>query len=144
MNKVIMIGNLVADPESRTTSSGVSLCEFRIAVNRQRSQSAAAAGQPDADFVRVTAWRQLGDLCKQYLAKGRKVAVTGTVGCSAYIGKDGQPHASMEVTADNVEFLTPKSAGPSDYAAPVAPAMEAPAVPQGNSYTQVDNDELPF
>ena len=152
MNKVFLIGNLTRDPETKTTSGGISLCEFTIAVNRRRSSS-AAAGQPEADFIRVTAWRQLGENCARYLAKGRKVAVTGSVSASAYISKtDGQPRAQLEVQADDVEFLTPKgeagdySAPAAGYpAAPAAPAMPAAsAIPQGNSFTQVEDDELPF
>lgn len=99
MNKGFFIGNLTKDPESRTTQSGISLCNFTIAVNRR---------QGETDFVRVTAWRQLGQNCMQYLTKGKKVAVTGIVSASAYTGSDGKPRSSLEVTAEEVEFLSPK------------------------------------
>ena len=62
MNKVFLIGNLTRDPELRTTQTGVSVCSFTIAVNRRRPTN-AEAGQPEADFFRVTAWRQLGENC---------------------------------------------------------------------------------
>lgn len=150
MNKVFLIGNLTRDPEMRTTQSGVSLCSFTIAVNRRRSSN-AEAGQPEADFFRITAWRQLGEICGKYLAKGRKVSVVGTVSASAYVGQDGQARASLEVQADDVEFLTPKGeAGESaSYAAPAAPAPRANtagygAAPQGGGFVQVDEEELPF
>ncbi len=153
MNKVFLIGNLTRDPEMRTTQSGVSLCSFTIAVNRRRSSN-AEAGQPEADFFRITAWRQLGDICGRYLAKGRKVAITGTVSASAFIGQDGQARASLEVQADDVEFLTPRSeqgdvGGYAPAAAPAAPrpAASAPAygsAPQGGGFVQVDEEELPF
>ena len=102
MNKLTIIGNLTRDPELRTTSSGINVCSFTVAVNRRRS---ANSNQPEADFFRVTAWRQLGENCQRYLAKGRKVAVTGSVSVSTYTGNDGTTRATLEVTADDVEFL---------------------------------------
>ena len=142
MNKLFIIGNLTRDPELRTTSSGVQVCSFTVAVNRRRSS--ADAGQPEADFFRVTAWRQLGEICSKYLAKGRKVAVTGAVSVSTYTGNDGQFRASLDVVADDVEFLTPRGeAGDMPASAPRAMAP-APAAPQSNGFVQVDDDELPF
>ena len=101
MNKVFLIGNLTRDPELRTTQTGVTVCSFTIAVNRRRFGN-AEAGQPEADFFRISAWRQLGENCAKYLAKGRKVSVVGTVSASAYVGNDGQARASLEVQADDV------------------------------------------
>ena len=151
MNKVFLIGNLTRDPELRTTQSGISVCSFTVAVNRRRSNN-AEAGQPEADFFRVAAWRQLGENCARYLAKGRKVSVVGSVSCRTYVGSDGQTRASLEVIADDVEFLTPKGeqGDMGGYAAPAAPAARpaAPAnygsAPQGGGFVQVDEEELPF
>ena len=106
MNKTHIIGNLCSDPELRTTPNGVNVCTFTVAVNRRRK----AEGQPDADFFRVAAWRQLGESCAKYLAKGKKVAVMGEVSARAYETKEGGIRASLELTADDVEFLTPRSA----------------------------------
>jgi single-strand DNA-binding protein len=149
MNKVFLIGNLTRDPELRTTQTGVSVCSFTIAVNRRRSSN-AEAGQPEADFFRVSAWRQLGEICAKYLAKGRKVSVVGTVSASAYMGNDGQPRAGLEVQADDVEFLTPRGeAGEAPAYAPAAPAPQPNnagygSAPQGGGFVQVDEEELPF
>lgn len=104
MNKLIIIGNLVRDPDLRSTQSGIAVCSFTVAVNRRQ---AADAGKPDADFFRVTAWRQLAELCSRYLSKGRKVAVVGSVALKTYEANDGSTRASLEVTADEVEFLSP-------------------------------------
>jgi len=73
LNKIFIIGNLTRDPELRTTPNGVSVCSFTVAVNRRRF-GGAEAGQQEADFFRVSAWRQLGENCHRYLAKGRKLA----------------------------------------------------------------------
>ena len=107
MNKLTIIGNLTRDPELRVTSQGISVCSFTVAVNRRNAKE----GQPEADFFRVTAWRQLGENCGKFLAKGRKVAVVGAVSVSTYQANDGSTRAQMEVTADDVEFLSPKDQG---------------------------------
>ena len=136
MNKCFIVGNLTRDPDSRITSSGINVTSFTVAVNRRRR----VEGQPEADFFRVTAWRALGENCQKYLAKGRKVAVTGSISVSTYQGNDGATRATLELTADDVEFLTPKgeaAAAPSDGG--YAPA----AVPPG--YEVVDDEgDLPF
>ena len=143
MNKVFLIGNLVRDPELRTTQSGLSVCTFTIAVNRRRASN-AQAGQPEADFFRVTAWRQLGENCHKWLIKGHRVSVVGAVSVSTYQTQNGQTRAQLEVTADDVEFLTPANKAPKE--APQAQQQaqrQAPAIP-GGGFVQVDEEELPF
>ncbi|MBQ7455809.1 MAG: single-stranded DNA-binding protein [Clostridia bacterium] len=141
MNKLFIIGNLTRDPELRSTRDGISVCSFTVAVNRRVRN--AEAGQPEADFFRVTAWRQLGENCAKYLSKGRKVGVTGSVSVSTYTGNDGNTRASLDVTADDVEFLSPRGEAGEAPAAPRAQAAPAaPAVPQ--NMVQVDDDDLPF
>ena len=143
MNKLTIIGNLTRDPELRTTSAGVNVCSFTVAVNR-RNRRDDQNGQPEADFFRVTAWRQLADICSKYLAKGRKVCVVGSVSVHTYTGNDGTTRASLEVNADDVEFLSSRNDGEaSGYNAPAA--SEAPsAEPQAAGFTAVETDELPF
>lgn len=137
MNKCFIVGNLTRDPDLRVTQSGINVCSFSVAVNRRR----AADQQPQADFFRVTAWRGLADNCAKYLAKGRKVAVTGAVSVSTYLGNDGITRATLELTADDVEFLTPKSEQPAvQNAVSSAPEMRPPE----GGYVEVDGDDLPF
>jgi len=107
MKQIVIIGNLTRDPELRTTQSGIPVCSFTVAVNRRKTPE---AGQPEADFFRVTTWRQLAELCSKYLAKGRKVAVVGEISLQQYNDANGLPRYSMEVQADEVEFLTPRTA----------------------------------
>lgn len=132
MNKIIIIGNLTREPELSTTSSGNSVCNFTVAVNRRKTGQ--QTDQPESDYFRVTAWRQLGELCAKYLSKGRKVSIVGTVGVSTYEGKDGTTKASLEVTADEVEFLSAKGDS----------AEQASKTAQSGGFTQVDDEELPF
>ncbi len=145
MNKLTIIGNLTRDPELRTTSTGVNVCDFTVAVNRRQRRD-AQNGQPEADFFRVSAWRERGELCAKYLAKGRKVCVIGPVSVRTYTGSDGTTRANLEVTADEVEFLSSRNDGEAagSYSVPVA-APEAPsAESQAAGFTAVETDELPF
>jgi single-strand DNA-binding protein len=140
MNKIILIGNLTADPQLRTTQAGDAVCSFTIAVNRRKN---AQAGQPEADFFRVNVWRQQGENCARYLSKGKKVYVSGPVQCRTYTGQDGQTRASMEVTANEVEFLSP--AGNTQQNAPqAAPAPQYNGPQNNGGFVQVDGEELPF
>ena len=124
INCLMIIGNLTKDPESRITQSGINVCSFTVAVNRRREEG--------TDYFRVTAWRQLAENCAKYLSKGKKVAVVGKVRCVTYTGQDGQVRASMEMNADEVEFLSPKE-------------QEKPGNEPANSgYTEVYEDDLPF
>ena len=139
MNKLTIIGNLTRDPELRTTSSGINVCTFTVAVNRRRSGN---SNQPEADFFRVSAWRQLGENCQRYLAKGRKVAVVGAVSVQTYTGNDGTTRASLEVNADDVEFLSSRNED-AGYA-PAASAQPASVAPAMNGFEEVDDEDLPF
>ena len=143
MNKLFIIGNLTRDPEMRSTSTGDSVCSFTVAVNRRRASN-AEAGQPEADFFRVSAWRQLGENCNRYLAKGRKVAVVGAVQVSTYTAQDGTTRASLEVTADDVEFLSPRGEGEGGAGRPAEQSMSPSASGMSGGFVKVDDEELPF
>ena len=145
MNKLTIIGNLTRDPELRSTPNGVNVCDFTVAVNRRNRRD--DQNQPEADFFRVTAWRQLGENCARFLAKGRKVCVIGPVSARSYTANDGSTRVSLEVTADDVEFLSPKgeTEASGGYSAPAAASAPAPsAEPQAAGFTAVETDELPF
>ena len=150
MNKLTIIGNLTRDPELRTTQTGVNVCDFTVAVNRKQSAEQRQQGvKPEADFFRVTAWRERGEICAKYLAKGKKVCVIGPVSVRTYTGNDGVVRASLEVTADEVEFLSPAGDSAASGAPAqantqpaAAPAQNAPSAPAG--FTAVETDELPF
>lgn len=133
MQQLFIIGNLTRDPELRSTQDGKSVCSFTVAVNRRQKN---AQGQNEADFFRVSVWGQQGENCQKYLAKGRKVAVTGSVSVHTYTGNDGVTRAQMEVSANNVEFLS-KAGENSEQS---APEQSAPA----GGFTPVENDGLPF
>ena len=143
MNKIILIGNLTRDPELRTTPNGYSVCDFTIAVNDRRGRNQQAGAQQDtAQFFRVSAWRQLGENCQRYLTKGSKVFVSGPLTARTYQANDGTTRVSLEVTADDVEFLSSRNDA---QAGGYSPAPSAPApMAQASGFTAVETDDLPF
>lgn len=118
MNKLMIIGNLVRDPETGTTESGVNWCTFTVAARKRFHKD----GEPDAEFVRVTAWRALGDSCAKFLAKGKKVCVIGEPRVHAWSQEGGQARGQMEMNADEVEFLNSGSGNTAPTDADVPPA----------------------
>lgn len=151
MNKVFLIGNLTKDPEMRSTQSGVAVCNFSIAVNRRFRN--AQTGQQETDFLNVIAWRQLAELCSKYLAKGRKVAVMGSIQTRTYEAKDGSKRTAWDIVAEEVEFLTPQKQGgtqsaPGAYTTAASKDSGTAYAPQPHNdfggFTQVDDEELPF
>lgn len=137
MNKVILVGNLVRDPELITTNSGVSMCRFSIAVQRR---FASADGNRETDFIPVIVWRGLADNCYKYLKKGSRAGVVGSMQTRNYETPEGQKRYVTEVVAEDVEFLSPKSADDSRENAQ-EPVAAKKAV---ESFEPIDDDDLPF
>ena len=143
-----MIGNLANDPKSRTTSSGIATCTFRLAVQRR---FANASGVREADFIPVVCWRQTAELCSKYLLKGRKVAVEGSIQTRSYDAQDGTKRFVTEIIADNVEFLSSREESTSSIAQhssnvnPITQSVINEAKNTfGAEFTAVEDDDLPF
>lgn len=145
MNKICLIGNLVADPELRSTGSGISVCTMRIAVNRRFANQ---QGEREADFFTVVAWRGLADNCARYLTKGRKVGVTGSMQTRSYEDKQGVKRTAYEVVADDVEFLSPKGEGSGSFGGQTGAShgYQAPSnsFDDVTGFTEMDDSNLPF
>lgn len=103
VNRVVLVGNLAADPELRTTGSGASVCSFRVAVNSRSKQSGEWADK--ANFFTVKVFGTFADVCAQHLAKGRGVAIDGRLDHQTWDAKDGSRRSSVEVIAENVQFV---------------------------------------
>lgn len=139
MNKVFLIGNLTRDPEVSVVGSGVQVCRFGIAVNRNYTNS---EGNRETDFLNITAWRNLAERCGKYLRKGNKVAISGSIQVRTF-EQNGEKRTATDIVADDVEFLTPKNpteGGSADYTAP-APV---PAPEKVVGLEPVDESDLPF
>ena len=133
MNKEFLIGNLSSDVEKKTTSTGVSYCRFSIAVNRRFAKTS-----DEVDFFNILCWRGLADTCANNLVKGRKVAIAGSIQINKYQAQDGSTRQTIEITADDVEFLSPKdgakASSDGESNEPVAPEED----------TTVAEGDLPF
>ena len=104
INRVVLVGRLTKDPELRYTPSGVAVATFTLAVNRQFSN---AQGEKEADFISVVVWRQLAELCANYLKKGSQAGLEGRLQTRSYDNKEGRRVYVTEVVADNIQFLSP-------------------------------------
>ena len=153
LNRILLMGRLVADPELRRTQSGTPVTSFRIAVDRDfKNQS----GEKETDFIDIVAWRATAEFVAKYFAKGRMAVVEGRLQIRDWTDKDGNKRRSAEVVADNVYFGDSKrdaeSAGPysGGYSAPSGGRSPAPsgfgAPDMGDQFAELSDDdgELPF
>lgn len=150
MNKVILVGHLASDVDSRTTSSGIATCTFRLATQRRVANK---DGAREADFHTIVCWRGLAENCARYLNKGNRVAVEGQIQNRSYDAQDGTKRYVTEIIAYNVEFLTAKGEGNgterSAYGGGAAyvgrgVSSQDERSADGGRFEEVDDDELPF
>lgn len=143
-NKVILIGNLTADPELKQSQSGISVCSFSIAVNRKYNKD----GNNEVDFITVVAWRSQAEFVCKYFKKGKPILVCGQLQTRSWTDKQGQKRYATEVVADEVSFVG--NAESSTEAKESAPASFLPGIPNaygGNNqnFEEIPSDEgLPF
>ena len=124
LNRVILIGRLVADAELKYTPGGLPVASLRLAVDRRRSRD---GGERQTDFINIVAWRQQAEFAANYLGKGRLVAVEGRLQIRQWTTQDGQRRTTAEVVADNIQGLDrPKESGatPPDEAGGSGPDPE--------------------
>lgn len=130
LNNAVILGRLVADPELRTTGSGLSVTSFRVAVDRSYQK---AGTERQTDFLDVVAWRQTAEFVTRYFHKGSMIAVQGSIQTRNYEDRQGNKRTAVEIVADNVSFCGSKNetGARNDYAAPPGDFEELP-------------DDLPF
>jgi len=143
LNRVILIGRLACDVESKATPSGVAYARFRLAVDRRGRKG----GDSTADFIPIVAWDRLAEICSQYLTKGKLVAIEGRLQTRTYETADGQKRSAFDVVADDMRMLSTKDSGAprgndgfsGGYGAP------APQDPYANAGDDnLDEDNIPF
>lgn len=150
LNKVILGGRLTADPELRTTPSGVSVTRFRVAVTR--SYRSSADQQAQSDFISVVAWRQTAEFVSKYFHKGSSICVLGSIQTSSWKDQNGQDRFTTEVVADEVNFVDSKSESASRQSSAPAYTPESYGTPSYTSgatatpkFEEMSNDDdLPF
>lgn len=108
INRAVLLGRLTKDPELRYTSNGIAVVTFTLAIDRRSTNQ---QGERETDFIPIVAWRQLGELCANYLKKGQQAAVEGRIQVRNYENKEGRRVYITEIVADNVQFLGGGSGG---------------------------------
>jgi single-strand DNA-binding protein len=154
LNRIVLIGRLTQDPELRYTNSGVPVASFTLAVDRPRPNQ---AGERETDFINIVVWQKQGELCAQYLRKGRLAAVDGRLQLRQYDNREGQKVRVAEVIADNVRFLdrgTDQGATPANPARTPSEAAPRPArgeqryaddpFADDGEAIEIADDDLPF
>ena len=152
LNCAIIMGRLTADPELRTTTSGVSVTSFSVAVDRNYQK---AGTERQTDFINVVAWRQTAEFISRYFRKGSMIAIQGSIQTRNYEDKTGAKRTAVEIVADNVSFCGSKAeTGTANAGGFVAPAsQEAPMAAPAPSFSTADatdfssvdmTDDLPF
>ena len=143
LNRTILMGRLVTDPELKTTANGISVTSFRIAVERSYVKSGE---ERKADFIDIVCWRQTAEFVCRYFSKGSLIAVEGQLQSRTYQAKDGTNRYVLEVVADNVSFTGERRDNSGSSYAPSYP-QEAPAPQPAPSYQSGSNSdfqEMPF
>lgn len=155
LNRVILIGRLVADPELRYTNSGIAVCSFRLAVDRSFKNQ---QGEREADFINCKAWRQPAELISKYMTKGRLLAVEGRLEVRTYEDKEGQKRTAYDVVIENFQFVDSGKGGGTGGGPGGSPQSDRQNAPSGdegqvppdrhggdyNPATDVGDDDLPF
>ena len=145
LNRTCLMGRLTRDPELRNTQTGIPVCSFSIACDRNFKN---ANGERETDFFDCVAWRQTAEFVSRHFTKGRMAVVEGRLQMRDWTDKDGNKRVAAEVVADNVYFGDSKRDGASggDYAPPAygSPASTYSA-PAGGGFAEIEEDgELPF
>ena len=144
LNCCVLMGRLVADPELRTTSSGLPVTSFRIAVDRSFQRQGE---EKQTDFIDIVAWRQTAEFVNRYFRKGSMIAVQGALQTRNYEDRNGNKRTAYEIVADRVSFCGSKAeSGNGNYAPAAAPNAQPASYSnaQSDDFSSVVDDDLPF
>jgi single-strand DNA-binding protein len=142
LNKVMIIGNLGADPELRTTTSGTAVCELRMATNESWFDKASNERKERVEWHRVIVWGKSGENCAKYLSKGSKAFVEGRIQTREWNDKDGNKRHTTEIIANSVQFLDSRGSG--GGTSPQNGGKAAGEQKGGGGGGQFDDDSIPF
>ena len=154
LNTVSIIGNLTRDPEMRYLPSGQAVTTFSIAVNRSYVAQTGEKKE-DVSYVRIVTWTKLAEICNEYLKKGRQVFVEGRLQSRSWEAQDGSKRSTMEVVAQNVQFLSPRGSGSDEgspmmeedssiFEGPSGGGSGSPRASQGDASMHEPEEEIPF
>jgi len=137
INKVILVGRLGNDPEVRYTSDGTAVANFNIATSDEWKDKDSGEKKERTEWHRIVAWRKLGEICGEYLAKGRQVYVEGKLQTRSW-EKDGVTRYTTEVIASDIQFLGGRNAGNAVKSSGASENRSGPPIPDNQ------NDDIPF
>jgi single-strand DNA-binding protein len=142
VNKVILIGNLGADPEMRATAAGESVCNLRLATTEKWKDKASGETRETTDWHRVVLYRRLAEIAGEYLRKGSAIYVEGRLRTRKWQDKEGKERSTTEIEGNELKMLGGKPAGAD--ALPAAPARSSPASRAGPLPPAIDEGDYPF
>lgn len=142
LNKAVIMGRLTRDPEVKKTQSGVSVCSFSVACDRDIVDK--GSGERNVDFINVTAWRNTADFVGKYFTKGRMAVVIGRIQVRNYTDKDGNKRTATEIVADSVYFGDSKKSADDNNSVPAAASQSDPAPQNDSQEGEESEDDLPF
>lgn len=137
INSVILTGRFTADPELKTTSSGISVTSFSVAVNRPKRKDE----EQQADFITVVAWRQTAELITKHFRKGNLIGIEGAIQTRKYEDRDGNRRTAFEVLAERVHFLEAKREQSTSNEPSTEPQNDTS---DSDGFAALDSDDLPF
>lgn len=147
INRVILVGRLTKEPEIRMTPSGAKVCQYTLAVNRNRK----ADGQPEADFISCVSWNKTAELMNQYLSKGALIGIEGRIQTRSYDDNTGRKVYVTEIITDSVQFLESKTKATQNQNNMANGAYYQQQSTQSQSYgfesddtLDIASDDLPF
>ena len=147
VNKVILVGNLGKDPELSYLPSGQSVAKFSLATSRSYKDKSGEVKE-ETEWHNIVAWGKLGEICAQYLKKGRQAYVEGRIQTRTWEGRDGNKRTSVDIVAEDVQMLGGRGDGSSEGAGrPASPSRErapADATSDESGSAQITDDDIPF
>lgn len=141
-NTVILSGRLTADPELKTTQSGLSVTSFNIAVDRR----VKSGEEKKADFITIVAWRNTAEFITKYFRKGNLIGIEGSIQTRKYTDKDGNNRTAFEIVANNVQFIESKkdNGGTSNEPDPLQTVADNLGNFSADDFTDISGDDIPF
>ena len=143
LNKVMIIGNVTRDPETRTTPQGTNVTSFSIATNMVWTDKNGNK-QEKVEFHNIVAWRKLGEICAQYLKKGSKIYLEGRLETRSWDDPNGVKKYRTEIVADNMIMLGGKTSGSGDFSNPTPNENNSSAQDTPIDEDEINVDEIPF
>jgi single-strand DNA-binding protein len=140
-NKVILLGNLTRDPELRYTPQGSAVCEFALALNYTYTNKQTGQKVEEVSFIDIVAWGKTGEICAEYLKKGRQVMIEGRLKQDRWEAQDGKKMSKVRVTAENVQFVGSR---PADQGGAAAKGGGPPAGGPEEGPPPGQEEDIPF